>query len=401
MEILKLILVFFVIVVMLWMKRPLYQALFAALATTAVFYRILPEQCLVLFCQVLTDWNSMSVIVILYLITFLQRMLEKRKQIQLAQQDLNGLFNNRRVNATLAPIFIGLLPSAAAMLLCGDIVKSSTDGYLDRKEQAFVTSWFRHIPESTLPTYSSVLLMANLTGVPISNYMLGMIVPVIGLFVVPYIPYIRRLPKDTGMSPSKNHKADALHLLQHLWSLLVILLLILIFNVSVVSSIGIVILLSVFVYRFHWQELKPMFASAFETKMLVNTFLVLIFKEFISHTGVIEILPEVLAGLPIPTYLIFALLFFFGCIITGSNGIIALGAPIAFAAIPGAGLPLMVLLMSMTHTAMQISPTHVCLVVASEYYSVTLGDMVRKTVPVIVVFCMLMLGYYHILQQFF
>lgn len=400
MEIMKLILVFFVIVVMLWMKRPLYQAILAAIATTAVFYRIMPGQCLVLFFQVLTDWNSMSVIVILYLITFLQRMLEQRKQIQLARQDLNGLFNNRRVNATLAPIFIGLLPSAAAMILCGDIVKSSTDGYLDRKEQAFVTSWFRHIPESTLPTYSGVLLMANLTGVPISTYMLGMIVPVICLILVAYIPYIRRLPRDTGAAPSKNRKADALHLLQHLWTLLVILLLILMFRISVINSIGIVILLAVVVYRFRWSELRPMFASAFETRMLVNSFLVLVLKAFVSHTGIIGILPGVLAGLPIPTYLIFALLFFFGCIITGSNGIIALGAAMAFAAIPDAGMPLMVLLMCMTHTAMQISPTHICLVVASEYYDVTMGDMVRKTVPVIAVFCLLMLGYYHILCLF-
>ena len=108
-------------------------------------------------------------------------MLEARSQIKLAQQDLDGLFHNRRVNAVGAPLFIGLLPSAAAMILCGDIVKEATDGYLEPKEQAFVTSWIRHIPESVLPTYSGVLLMANISGLPLAQFMVCMIVPALSL----------------------------------------------------------------------------------------------------------------------------------------------------------------------------------------------------------------------------
>ena len=152
--------VFLVIVILLALKRPLYQAILGALIAAALLYRIPPRAILSQTARVFTDWNSFSVLVSLYLITYLQRMLESRSQIKLAQLDLNGLFHNRRVNAAGAPLFIGLLPSAAAMILCADIVKDSTDGYLDPKEQAFVTSWFRHIPESTLPTYTGVLLMA-------------------------------------------------------------------------------------------------------------------------------------------------------------------------------------------------------------------------------------------------
>lgn len=41
----------------------------------------------------------------------------------------------------------------------------------------------------------------------------------------------------------------------------------------------------------------------------------------------------------------------------------------------------MVYLMCVAHAASQISPTHVCLVVASDYFHVTLGDLVKKTLP--------------------
>ena len=66
---------------------------------------------------------------------------------------------------------------------------------------------------------------------------------------------------------------------------------------------------------------------------------------------------------------------------------------------PG-GMPIMVYLMCITHAASMVSPTHVCLVVASDYFHVTLGELVRKTLPVSLAFCALMTVYYNILLIF-
>ncbi|PWM37091.1 MAG: hypothetical protein DBX66_05770 [Clostridiales bacterium] len=160
----------------------------------------------------------------------------------------------------------------------------------------------------------------------------------------------------------------------------------------------IVIAACALVYRFRMRELLPMFRSAIEKNLLLNTFLVLVLKEYIAYSGVLQMLPDTLSRLPIPPYLVFALLFFLGGIISGTNGIIALGTPLAFAAIPG-GMPLMVLLMCMCHAANLISPTHVCLVVAAEYFHITLGELVRKTLPMVLLFSVLMVGYYLVLTM--
>lgn len=396
MQLLCLVLVFLVIIVLLALRRPLYQAMLGGIAATVLLYRIPPVEWLRQTASVFTNWDSLAVILSLYFITYLQRMLEARQQVKLAQKDLDGLFHNRRINAAIAPVFIGLLPSAAAMILCGDIIKDSTDGYLERREQAVVTTWFRHIPESSLPTYSGVLLMANLSGVPLAQFMAGMIVPVLALIGLGYVFYLRRLPTDPGTPRSQNRLKDALHLLQHLWSLLLIIVLILVCKLSVVPAILVSIALAAVVYRFSGGELLTMVRSAFEPKLLANTVLVLVLKEFIAYTNVLELVPDALATLPVPTYLIFAILFFLGAIISGSNGIIAMGTPMAFAALEG-GMPLMVLLMCMVHAAMQLSPTHVCLTVAAEYFEVTLGELVRRTLPMALLFAALMIGYYNIL----
>ena len=73
---------------------------------------------------------------------------------------------------------------------------------------------------------------------------------------------------------------------------------------------------------------------------------------------------------------------FFGCVSTGSNGNIVL---VTFTA------------MCVTHAANQIAPTQVCLVAATEYIDITIGGLVRKTLPIAAAFCPLMVGYYHLL----
>ncbi len=391
--------VFLVIIVLLALRRPLYQAILGGLLATVLLYHIPVAAIFTQTAHVFTDWSLLSILVSLYLITFLQQMLEARSQIKLAQKDLNGLFHNRRINVSGAALFIGLLPSAAAMILCGDIVKDATDGYLKPKEQAFVTSWFRHIPESSLPTYSSVLLMASLSSVRLGSFMLGMIVPVLTLFALGYFPWLAHLPKDPDTPRSQNRLSDLQNLFLHLWTLLLILVLILVFGISVVPAVAISIIAGIVVYHFRVQELLPMLRNAFEVKLLLNTFLVLVLKEFIEYTGILEELPNTLSILPIPAYLIFGILFLLGGVISGASGIIALGTPIAFAALDG-GMPLMVFLMCMTHAASQISPTHVCLVVASDYFRITLGELIRRTIPVALIFCVLMIGYYNLLLVF-
>lgn len=328
MMILKLGLLFASLVLLLALRRPLWQTLLGALAAAALLFAIPPLEMLRLAVKPVTNWQPASVLLTLYLITFLQRILESRSQIRLAQEDLNRLFHNRRINILGACLFIGLLPSAASMLLCTELVKNETEGCLSPRDQAFTASWLRHIPESALPTYTAVLLMLNLSGVETAAFLLEMLPPVLMLGAIGYLFCLRRV------RPA---------------------------------------------------ELKRFFLSAFERKMLGNTLLVLILKEFLSRTGALEALPRALSALPLPSYLIFGLLFFLATLVSGSTAAVAMAAP------------LMVFLMCVTHGASQLSPTHVCLVVAADYFHLPLGSLVRRTIPAVALFCLGAAAYYQLL----
>ena len=101
----------------------------------------------------------------------------------------------------------------------------------------------------------------------------------------------------------------------------------------------------------------------------------------------------VMAGM----FLVLALTMFFGTVVSGTQAMVAVLIPIAFAA-PTAGLPLLTLLMCMNYAAAQVSPMHICLSVITEHNKTTLGALVRKTVPVIGTFMLIAVGYYYLLR---
>ena len=135
-----------------------------------------------------------------------------------------------------------------------------------------------------------------------SEFIVGMIIPGIVLAILGYWPYLHRLPVDPGTPKSENRLKDAANLFCHLWTILLILVLILGCGLGVVPAVLVTIVLAIFVYRFKPAELVDSAKSAFELKLLMNSFLVLVLKEFVAYTGILETLPDMLSVLPIPAF---------------------------------------------------------------------------------------------------
>lgn len=391
--ILKLCIVFLVIIAILWLKRPLFLAICGGLAAAVILYAIPVMDALSIMGKSMIGRDTITVVLSFYFITFLQRMLERRDRLKQAEESLNGLFNNRRINASAAPAVIGLLPSAGAMNICAEIVRSSCEDYLCDEDMTAVTNFYRHIPECFLPTYSSILIALAVSGVGAGAFVTAMLPLVAALFLIGYLFYLRKVPKPTGRIPEGGKRASAKMLFRSLWSIILIVVLIIAFDIPVYAATPLVAVLNIFVDKLKLWEVRPMFRTAFEPIIIFNTILIMMFKDIITSTGVIHALPVFFGGLPIPMPLIFALIFFFGTVISGSNAIIPLCMPMAMAAMPAGGVPLLVLLMSSAYAAMQISPTHVCLFIAAECFKVDFGSLVKRNIPMILLFFAITVAY--------
>lgn len=397
MDIIKLLLIFACITIVMKFNKPLSVSIAAGIGAAIVLYGINPLDTLKLIVGGTFSKGTIDLVAAFYSITFLQRMLEKRGHIVLAERSLNNLFRNRRINTMIAPFIIGLLPSAGTVLIAAPIVDNSVEDYLSKEEKTVVTSYFRHISESFLPTYSSILLALSLSQVDTTSFVLAMMPMVIVLFLLGYFFYIRKIPKETGLTESSKKKDDIKNIIISLWPIALSVTIILVFKISVHLAVIPVIVLYFILNRFTFNEIKPMFKSAFEVKLILNTIMIMIFKEVLHFTAIIQRLPDYLSLLPIPSVVIFAMVAFIGVLVANSQGSIALVVPLAYATIPDGGVWLMVLLMCMIHIAMQISPTHICLAIIAEHYGTPFIGLVKKTMPIVISFVIISSIYSYLL----
>ena len=394
MDILALCIVFLVIVVIIWMKKPLFVAMIAGILATILLFRIDPVEAAGILLRQTVAWETIDVLLSFYLIIFLQLMLEKKGRLENAKDAFNRLICNRRINAMIPPAIMGLLPSAAVMTVCSNMVDQTCGEYMDAKSKTFVACYYRHIPEMFLPTYPVVLLALAISGQNAGIFVLSMIPLVVLACLVVYFTYLRRLPKEMpALSDTVQVKVELLRLVQNLWTLIVVLLVIIAFNISVCFAAPLVILANYFLDHFSVKDLPDLLVRSAEPILLGNMYLIMLFKAVISHTGVLGLLPDFFGQFPIPMTLSFTLIFFIGSVISGSQAIIALCLPMALLAFPTGGIPLLVMLMGVAWAAMQISPTHVCSFVAADYFHTTLGDIVVNALPSVLIFSVISYGY--------
>ena len=401
MDLVKLLIIFSIIVIVMRLNKPLYFSITAGSIVTIFIYKIgignlFPTVLMGIFGQATID-----LILAFYSITFLQRMLEKRGHLMLAEDSLTKLFNSRRVNAMIAPFIIGLLPSPGAVLIASPIVDNASGDYLSKEEKTFVTSYFRHISEAFLTTYASILLAINLSGVDMTGFVVGMLPMIVILFLLGYFKYVRKIPKNEETIENLNKKDDLKNLVKSLWTIALTIVIILILKIPVYFSVAPVIILSFFINKFTFKEIKPMFITAFESKLIITTISIMIFKELLTFTGVIARLPSYFDALSISPFIIFGMIFFFGTLIAGSQAMIALAIPLAFATIPDGGLTLLIFLMCMTYIAMQISPTHICLGIITEEHGTSFISLVEKTMPIVIAFIVISSAYTYLLYLIF
>ncbi|MBQ8603559.1 MAG: DUF401 family protein [Oscillospiraceae bacterium] len=384
MIILKLLVVFIAVMLLVSRKQPIYVAVTVGAAATWLLYGIPVMDGVNAIVKACTSWSTLQLIVVMYIITFLQKMMGARGAIDRAQKGLSSLFNNRWVNCAAAPIFIGMLPTPNAAFIAGDIVKASADGYMSHDEMAVTTTYFRHVSESFMPTYAAIIMAISLAEITAGEFVVGML-PIVACIIASGCFWFLRgkVPMATGEAASTDKARDAKEIFIGLWPILAVILMVVVFKMQIYVAAAIILVLYALVNRFPVSELIPFFKSSLQFKLYLNTFAVMILKEFLTASGAINALPDFFAKLPIPSFMVFMLIFFFGSIVSGSTTIIGLCMTVAMATVPNAGLPLVCLLMGTTYAAMQMSPTHICLTLTAEYFDISLGTLIKKTLPAV------------------
>ena len=177
--------------------------------------------------------------------------MDERCMLTKAEEGITGLSSNPKLGSVVSPVVSGLLPSPAAVLMAGSMLQKRYKGMMPDEAMAFITTYFRHIPEALLPVYTNVILMCTVTGTPEWLFLLLMLPYTFFNILVPYFMYLS--PVSVGSTSQKQKeqiKGLFRKIFYNLWPILLIILLILVFRLNTTLAVYITLLLFLIQQKF-------------------------------------------------------------------------------------------------------------------------------------------------------
>lgn len=125
MEVAKLGLIFCIIVVIIWLKYPLYLAMTAGILSAILLFQIPVTEALLLLGRQTIAWETIDLLLSFYVIIFLQLMMEKKGRLKNARDSFDHLLRNRRLNTIISPAIMGLCMIFVIMFIVGMFVQTT------------------------------------------------------------------------------------------------------------------------------------------------------------------------------------------------------------------------------------------------------------------------------------
>lgn len=402
MILLKCCCIFLMIILLIRFRVPLWASVLAASAAAALLFQIPFSTFISKSWGALSGRSCLELLLITYGLILLQQLMEDRKMLAAAEKSLTGLFHDPRRGSVASAVVSGLLPSPAAVLMAGSMLKKQYAGMLPEDTTAFATTYFRHIPEALLPVYTNVILMCAVTGMPEGKFLLLMLPYTVLNVLVPYFIYLHPLKfpaASTDTSGKGNFPELLACALRSLWPILLIIVLILCFRVNTTVSVYLTLALFLAQQRFSSEKLLRFLKSAWNWNMMLMVASILIFTDILSFATVPDALLLAVSAVPFPLFLIYGFVMFAGSIVSNFTAMIPAVFPLILSGTTSSGA-LIIYLASLGHLASQLCPTHICISLCAEQFHISINDIFRRTMPVTAVMLAVSTVIYLIMRMF-
>lgn len=402
MILLKCCCIFLMIILLIRFRIPLWASVLAASAAAALLFQIPFSTFISKFWITLSGRSCLELLLITYGLILLQQLMEDRKMLAAAEKSLTGLFHDPRRGSVASAVVSGLLPSPAAVLMAGSMLKKQYAGMLPEDTAAFATTYFRHIPEALLPVYTNVILMCAVTGMPEGKFLLLMLPYTVLNVLVPYFIYLHPLKfpaASTDTSGKGNFPELLACTLRSLWPILLIIVLILCFRVNTTISVYLTLALFLAQQRFSSEKLLRFLKSAWNWNMMLMVASILIFTDTLGFANVPDALLLAVSSVPFPLFLIYGFVMFAGSIVSNFTAMIPAVFPLILSGTTSSGA-LIIYLASLGHLASQLCPTHICISLCAEQFHISINDIFRRTMPVTAVMLTVSTVIYLIMRMF-
>jgi len=387
----KIALIVFALLFLIRLKWDLGLVLFLDTLLTAALFGMNSGALLRNAFQALIAGETLELIGVVILVLYLGNFLQHGGHFRTMVESLKNLVHDPRLILAIPSAFIGLLPMMAGAMMGAPIVEEAGKKWdLTPAWKTFFNYWFRHIWEYSWPLYINLILAAAICRVPIKRvclYQFPFTIVAAGAGLIILFRHVPFLPKETNEPKTFR---DVFQVFFSIWPILLTIVLIFIFKLGMLLSLGISSVMTQVFARLDIRTRIKVIAGGFSLRIALLTAAVMVFKRILEASGALD---SVARAVPPHGFSAYALLFaapFLVGLLTGVNqAFVAIAFPILVPMI-GTGNPDMFLLAFAYvsgFVGILLSPAHLCLALTADYFKAELKDVYRILIlPVTVVF---------------
>ncbi len=399
MTVLKIVVVFIIVIFLIQKKIPPGISLIIGAMLLGIIYPINLNQLFNIFYKTLTLKDTIELIITLILIYLLSFFLQGKDVLSKMIKNLDGIFPNRKLTIFLSSSLIGLLPMPGGALFSAPLVDGLTkDIDIPIERKAYMNYWFRHVLEGAFPTYPGIILAANFLNVTIRTALFAhFLIPFVLIFVGVFIGF-----RGVEIKNNIENNGNIFDFLKYFSPILLILILILFFNLNIIFSILISLVLSFFFLKPTFKELFNYFKKSLTLDNIFLPIGVYFFRNLLN-TGIANDISVSLFSLSIPFFLILFLMPFISAFVTGLTSMgVAISYPIILNLFyPGGTLSyaLMGIAYSGAVCGILFSPLHLCLIVTINYFKCELSKIYKNLTISVIISSFILIFLYMILYK--
>jgi len=378
-DLVKLVIVF-ILVISLTRKYPLGISLLIGSLFLGFIFWFETSVWQNLFLSTLTNYSLWNLFFIFIAIGLFASAMEVSGALDEMIRNLQEIVNNKKVIIALTPMLIGMVNLPGGAYISAPFVDKAANGFqFSQEDKSSINIIFRHFWYPVYPIFPAIILLHDLSGVPINKIILLGIPSVLISFFMSWWICFRGIPyKYNDNKRSKTRFIFLGNFIRALLPLLIIVFLVIVIRLNILMAILIGILTVVLLYykKFFksFDSFKKMIVRIFKNgikwRILIIPFGIYFFRNALDRSEVIEMLPGLISNMNIsiliPTVIFSALVAFFTAYHLAA---ISISAPVILPLLPAESYDIGVFLLLIgTLLGYLISPLHTCIALSNDYF---------------------------------
>jgi len=326
--------------------------------------------------------KSLDMTMTLMLTMVMEHILRTSGLLARMVSSLSAALPDRRVVMAAMPAMIGLLPSPGGAVFSAPMVHEAAQGASIKPEQmAMINYWYRHIWEYISPLYPGIILVAGITGLTTQTLFVANLPFAVSVAGWGILFCFRGIGRQDVASNGKSRAGEFLVFLATASPILLALLLVVLFRVSPILSMGGSVLALYLFLRYSPAMIATNLRQSVSGKALFLVIGIMIFQEVLRTSGALAGISSFFVASHLPVLLVLTLIPFIAGLMTGLTvGYVGITFPLLLPMMggdaPSAGL--VALAFASGFCGVMLSPVHLCYVLTCEYFQADIARVYHR-----------------------